>query len=161
VTYSSSDKKVAKINSKTGKITYVGAGTTTITVNAAETSNYKKASTTVKLTVKAASQTISLGKKVKATTTYTASAKTGTLSKKKTLTLGAKTSGNGKLTYAVTKTPSKASKYISVSKTGKVTLKKGAKKGTYKITISAAKTSQYKTAKKVVTIKVISRNRVF
>ena len=45
-------------------------------------------------------------------------------------------------------------RYISVSKKGKVKLKKGAKKGTYKITIAAAKTGEYKETKKVVSIKV-------
>ena len=55
------------------------------------------------------------------------------------------------LTYKVTK---KASNKISVSKTGKVTLKKGAKKGTYKITVTAAAKGHYKAATKVITIKV-------
>ena len=67
------------------------------------------------------------------------------------LALKAKTSGNGKLTYKVTKGKSK---YITVSKTGKVTLKKGCKKGTYKITITASATEKYKAATKVISIKV-------
>lgn len=56
-----------------------------------------------------------------------------------------------KITYTV---PKKAKKYISVSKTGKVTVKKGCKKGTYKITVKATKTNEYLQASKVVTIKV-------
>ncbi len=67
--------------------------------------------------------------------------------------LGAKSSGKGKLTYNNT-TAKNLKKYISVSKKGKVTLKKGAKKGKYKITIVAAKTGEYEEAKKVVSIKV-------
>ena len=55
------------------------------------------------------------------------------------------------LTYKVTK---KASNKISVSKAGKVTLKKGAKKGTYKVTVTAAGNATYKAATKVITIKV-------
>lgn len=63
----------------------------------------------------------------------------------------AKTSGNGKLKYKVIKGKSK---YITVNKFGKVTLKKGCKKGTYKIKITAEKTSKYKEAAKVISIKV-------
>ena len=58
----------------------------------------------------------------------------------------------GKLTYKVTKG---SSKYIVVSKKGKVTLKIGCKKGIYKITITAAKTKKYKAAKKIFVIKVV------
>lgn len=71
--------------------------------------------------------------------------------KKVAISLKAKTTGDGKLTYKVTKG---SKKYITVSKSGKVTLKKGCKKGTYKITITASKTKKYKKATKVVTIKV-------
>ena len=71
--------------------------------------------------------------------------------KKVVFSLKAKTSGNGKLTYKVTKGKSK---YITVSKTGKVTLKKGCRKGTYKITITASATEKYKAATKVISIKV-------
>ena len=70
-----------------------------------------------------------------------------------TFQLGAISSGKGKLIYKNT-TAKNLKKYISVSKKGKVKLKKGAKKGTYKITIAAAKTGEYKETKKVVSIKV-------
>lgn len=53
-----------------------------------------------------------------------------------TFQLGAIASGKGKLIYKNT-TAKNLKKYISVSKKGKVKLKKGAKKGTYKITIVA------------------------
>ena len=43
---------------------------------------------------------------------------------------------------------------MTVTKSGKVTLKKKAKKGTYKIRITAAKTSKYQKAVKYVTVKV-------
>ena len=55
------------------------------------------------------------------------------------------------ISYAVT---AKASAKIAVSKAGKVTMKKGAKKGTYKVTVSAAEENGYAAASKVVTIKV-------
>lgn len=67
--------------------------------------------------------------------------------------IGAKASGKGKLTYTLNK-KAKASKKIKVSKAGKVTIKKGLKKGTYKITVKAAATKNYKAAKKTITIKV-------
>ena len=50
--------------------------------------------------------------------------------------------------------PKKAKKCMIVTKSGKVTLKKKAKKGTYKIRITAAKTSKYQKAVKYVTVKV-------
>ncbi len=65
--------------------------------------------------------------------------------------LKAKTTGDGKLTYKVTKGKSK---YIAVKKSGKVILKKNCKKGTYKIKIKASETDKYKEAKVIVKIKV-------
>lgn len=67
-------------------------------------------------------------------------------------TIGA--SGQGIVTYKVVKTPSKASKYITVDKNGKVTLKKGAKVGTYTISVIAAGNENYNAGSKDVTIKV-------
>ena len=63
------------------------------------------------------------------------------------------TKAKGILTYKVTKG---SSKYITVSKKGVVTLKKGCKKGTYQVTITAAatKNGQYKKAGKVITFVV-------
>ena len=47
-----------------------------------------------------------------------------------------------------------SSKKVTVTSKGKVTVKKGTKKGTYKITVIAAKTANYKSVKKTITIKV-------
>lgn len=81
--------------------------------------------------------------------------KYSTLKKKKqSFSIKATASGKGKLTYKVSSYPSKAKSFISVSKTGKVTLKKKAKKGTYKIKISAASNSNYKSTSKTITVKV-------
>lgn len=55
------------------------------------------------------------------------------------------------IAYQVTKGNKK---YISVSSTGKVTLKKGCKKGSYKITVTAKENTKYKKATKVITIRV-------
>lgn len=96
--------------------------------------------------VAAQTQKITVSKKVAKTVVYKA---TSLKKKKATFSIGAK--AKTKLSYTVSKN---AKKNITVSKTGKVTLKKGLKKGTYKITITAAKTAAYKKATKVVTIKV-------
>lgn len=74
--------------------------------------------------------------------------------KKITIKLEAKTTGDGKLTYKISKYPKNGKKCISVSKNGVVTLKKGAKKGTYKVKITAAATSKYEAATKTISIKV-------
>ncbi|MCR5835216.1 MAG: bacterial Ig-like domain-containing protein [Lachnospiraceae bacterium] len=75
--------------------------------------------------------------------------------KKVTFSLKAKTTGDGKLKYVVyTCSPSKNIKYIKVSKNGKVTIKKGAKKGTYRIFISASGTDKYEYVTKIIKIKV-------
>lgn len=93
--------------------------------------------------------------KIQTITVKNKTAKYKTLKKKKvTVKLGAKTDGDGVLSYKITKYPKGMKKYISVSKAGTVTLKKKAKKGIYKITISAAKTDSYDVASKVVTIQV-------
>ncbi|MDO5136587.1 MAG: hypothetical protein Q4D55_11080 [Eubacteriales bacterium] len=71
--------------------------------------------------------------------------------KKKSVSFKIKTSGikeKAKITFRDN------SKKITVSKSGKVVLKKGLKKGTYKITVYAKSTTNYKTTKKVITIKV-------
>ena len=62
-----------------------------------------------------------------------------------------KASAETKLSFKVTK---KASAKIAVSKKGVVTLKKGAKKGKYVVTIKAAATDEFKAASKKVTITV-------
>ena len=67
--------------------------------------------------------------------------------------LNAASTGKCKLSYKNT-TIKRLKKYIRVSDTGVITLKKGAKKGVYKITISAAKTTKYKSAEKTIKIRV-------
>ena len=62
----------------------------------------------------------------------------------------------GKVTFKVSKYDKKAKKRITVSKTGKVTVKKGLKKGLYKVKVKvmAAGNANYNAATKVVTLKV-------
>lgn len=94
-------------------------------------------------------QKITVSKKVSKTIVYKAKKL-----KKKAVSFSISAKAKGKITYAVTKYPASGKKYIKVSKKGKVTLKKKAKKGTYIITVTAAETAQYKKATKKVTIKV-------
>lgn len=67
--------------------------------------------------------------------------------------------GNGTLTYSISKvSKSRFKKYFSINKkTGNITVKKGLKKGTYKVTISvkASGTTYYKSATKKVTTKIV------
>ena len=94
-------------------------------------------------------QTITVRKKV----TKTFKAKK-LKSKKQSFQISAK--AKGKLTYKVIGGTKKAKKAVKVSKTGKVTVKKGTKKGTYtvKVKVSAAKTAKYKAASKTIKVTV-------
>lgn len=103
----------------------------------------QSASTMVK---KPKKQVIIVSKKATKTVVY----KFKNLKKKKvSFRIGAK--AKTKITYTVTK---KAKKYITVLKNGKVIVKKGCKKGTYKITVKAIETNEYLQTRKIVTIKV-------
>ena len=71
---------------------------------------------------------------------------------KKTFSLKAKVSSKAKASFKKTS----GNKKITVSKTGKVTVKKGLKKGTYtiKVKVTAAAKGNYKAATKTVTLKI-------
>ncbi|MCH5264636.1 MAG: hypothetical protein J1F02_01965 [Lachnospiraceae bacterium] len=117
------------------------AGTAAVTVTAKDNSGYT-GSKAVTFTIKKASQTLKLKvskKKYKAKK----------LKKKKAAFKIKPSKNKTSMTYKVTKG---SSKYIRVSKKGVVTMKKGAKKGTYKVTVTAKASTNYKKAKKVVTI---------
>lgn len=63
--------------------------------------------------------------------------------------------GHGLVSYKVTKYPKGAKKYVAVNRKGKVTIKRNAKKGIYKIKITANSVSnRLKKASKTITIKV-------
>lgn len=77
--------------------------------------------------------------------------------KKKTLKLGVKVNkgkAHGVVTYKVTKYPKGAKKCVTVNKKGVVTIKKGAKKGAYKIKVTANSNAKMKKATKTLTIKI-------
>lgn len=86
-------------------------------------------------------------------TTKIKTIKVKTLKKKSVkVNLKAKADGNSKLTYKITKYPKGMKKYIKVNKKGVVTFKKKAKKGTYKIRITAAASGKYKRTTKVISV---------
>ena len=90
----------------------------------------------------------------KITTANIKTYKASDLKKKKvSFSLKAKATGSEYLHYSVV-VSNNLKKYIEVSDSGKVTLKKGAKKGTYKIKIMAYGNGAYKDATKTISIKV-------
>ncbi|MCD7822100.1 MAG: DUF2272 domain-containing protein [Clostridiales bacterium] len=135
LSYKSSNTSVVKVSSS-GKCTVVGAGTATVTITAAATQNYKAATKKVTVTGVRVSQTITLSK-----TSYSKKYSSGG-----TFSLGASTSGDGKLTYKSSNTD-----VVTVSSSGKCTMK-GV--GTATITVTAAKTNAYNKATATVKITV-------
>ena len=107
-----------------------------ITIKASETSAYKGTSTTVSITVRKGTQSFT-----GVSTSYTKAIGS------KAFSLNAK--APGKITYK-----SSNSSVVSVSQTGKVTVKKV---GTAKITLTAAETSNYNKTTKVITVKVTKK----
>lgn len=81
--------------------------------------------------------------------------------KNQTFKLSASAREKAKTTYKMVSVPARAKKYISVSKTGNVKVKKGLKKGTYKIKvkITAAATANYKKTSVTRTIKIVVRKK--
>lgn len=105
------------------------------------------AAKTVKFTIAKASQSVKASTATKSVKAKKVAKKAQKTSKVKVT--GAKTS--------VTYTKKSGSKKLTINKkTGKITVKKGTKKGTYKIkvTVKAAKSTNYNAASKTVTIKV-------
>ena len=145
LTYKSSNTKIATVDSK-GKVTIKAAGTVKITITAKATSTYKAATKVV--TVKAAKAAPSIKTKVGSKTFTYATVK----KKAQVFTLGTSVNSKGKLTYKKLSGTSA----IAVSSTGKFTVKKGLKKGTYKVKvkISAAAKGNYNAGSKTVTITV-------
>ena len=146
MTYKSSNTKVATVDRK-GKVTIKAVGTAKITITAKATSSYKAATKT--LTVKVAKAAPVLKTKITSkNVSYSALRK-----KAQVFTLGASVSSKGTLTYAKTA----GSSAFTVNKTnGKITVKKGLKKGTYKIKvkISAKATANYNAGTKTVLVTV-------
>ena len=146
VSYKSSNTKVVTVD-KNGKVTIKGAGTAKITITAKASSKYKAATKTVTVTVAKIAPTL---KTKVSTKTY----KYTTLKKKaQVFTLGASADSKGTLSY---KKLSGSSVIKINAKTGKLTVKKGLKKGTYKVKvqIKAAAKGNYNAGTKTVTVTV-------
>lgn len=141
LSYSSNDTGVAKVDAN-GNVTIVGAGTTTITVTAAETEYCKETTISVYLTVENADWVDEQNQKKTQQISCTESYKKAYGSKAFTLNASAK----GKLSFV-----SDNKKVVTVNAKGKVTIK-GTGKAT--ITVKAAATSTYKAATKKITITV-------
>lgn len=135
LSYHSSDPAIVEVFSS-GKVTIKKAGTACITVKTDATDNCNAAVAEAVISVKKAVQTISAKNFTK---TYG----------NKVFSLGAKTSGNGTLTYKSSNT-----KVATVDKKGKVILKGP---GAVRITVTAAATTNYLKASKTVTLKVLPK----
>ncbi len=133
LTYKSSDTSVAKVSS-TGVVTPVKVGTAKVTITAAATDVYAKATKTVTVTVMKGTQSISVG-----ATSYKKTYRDAAFSLD-----AAVSKGDGNLTFKSSDTG-----VVSVNKSGMVTLK-GA--GTAKVTITATETANWKKATRTVTI---------
>lgn len=145
VSYKSSNTKVATVD-KNGKVTIKGVGTAKITITAAAKNNYKAATKTVTIKVAKAAPTI----KVKTTSANVRYA--NLRSRAQVFSLGASVNSKGKLTYKKVA----GSSAISVASNGRVTVKKGMKKGTYKavIRVYAGAKGNYNSGYKTVTVTV-------
>lgn len=139
------------INAGTAKVTlagtggYAGSKEISFTINKAAQSIKAKSTSKVK-TLKAAKKG-KFKKKLKSNVSISASAF------KKLYGLSA----SGTLSFARASITAKAKKFVSVSSAGKVTIKKGLKKGTYslKVKAQAAKTANYNAAQaKTLTLKI-------
>lgn len=143
ITYSTTDKNV-KVTSA-GKVTIPAnyGGKATITVTAAQTTNYKNATKNITVTVTGAKNTITASNQ-----TVSASAKA------QTLQFSASARDSAKLTYSTT------DQTVKVSSSGKVTIPAGYT-GKVTITVTAAKTTYYKKTTKNITLTVTaSKNTI-
>ena len=147
LTYKSSNTKIATVDRK-GKVTIKAAGTVKITINAKATSTYKAATAKV-LTIKIAKKAPTIKTKI-----GTKNHSYNTLKKRaQVFTLGTSVNSKGTLTY---KKLSGSSAVSVNSKTGKLTVKKGLKKGTYrvKVQIKSAAKGNYTAGSRTVTVTV-------
>ena len=145
------------VNKATGKVTVpkatkVGSYAVKVRITAAGNANYKGASkvVTYKIVVAKAANPL-VAKAVRRTVKYSTVKKKAVVVRPMTVT-----KNQGKVTYA--RVASGSAKCLTINKTtGKVTVKRGTKKGTYKIKIkvTAAGNANYKAANKTVICKVV------
>lgn len=146
LTYKSSNTRIATVDSK-GNVAIKAAGTVTITISAKASTDYKAATKTMTVKISKAAPVL----KTKITSKTIAY---NTLKKNaQVFTLGASVNSKGTLTY----TKVSGNSAFTVNKTnGKITVKKGLKKGTYKINvkISAKAKGNYNAGSKTVSVTV-------
>lgn len=150
ITWTSDNEKVATV-SKSGEVTAVATGKATIHAKTYSEGNASEAESAMGTQADDEAEAIAGYEAtcvvtVKQAQTITAADVTGEVGEpgKK---IEATTNGGGKLSYKVTS----GSDYVSVDKTGALTLKKA---GTAKVTVTAAETKNYAPGKKVVTVTV-------
>ena len=129
--------------------TYKHSGTYTVVIKGA--GFYAGTDTSVKFTIKGTATKSQNKITAKAAKTSVKVKDLKKKSKKIKITVKKAKSFKGKVSYKVVKG---SSKYISVSKKGYVTLKKGAKKGTYKVKVTVSGYGKYNPMSKTITIKV-------
>ncbi|MEE3467572.1 MAG: Ig-like domain-containing protein [Eubacterium sp.] len=149
LSYASDDESIATVAAD-GTITGIAPGTAIITISAAADDVFEAGEKTVTVIVSA---------KTKLANTIKVTGKTASVkySKKKAKTLAASKvvtvkKAQGSVTYKKTKGNAK----ITIAKSGKVTIKKGLKKGTYtvKVKVTAAGNESYKAGSKTVSFKI-------
>ena len=146
-----------KVNGATGNITVakgtpVGTYSVVVVAKAAGDANYAEKSVSKKVSVKIAKATNALAVKAVKATQKASANKATTIAATKAFKVTKNTS-KGKVTYKKTSGNAK----ISVAASGKITVKKGLKKGkTYAVKVKAtsAATANYTAASKFVTIKI-------
>ena len=150
--YSSSNKKIATVNAE-GKVKGIAAGKVTITIKAVATDLYSPASKTVTVIVKKANP-MSAKRKTAIVRASLAKLKTKAQVLGSNITLKG---AQGKVSYTNVSSNAKAKTFKVNAKTGKVTIPKKTKKGTYaiKVKVAAAGNGTYLPASKVITYKVV------
>ena len=146
--YKSDNEAVASVDNN-GTVTINGVGNAVITVTAPMTDSYEGAEKTTSITVDKGTATIIPGKKSLVVLASRVKKKA------QTVKFISKSSSKGKITYSGKAADKKSRKALKF-KNGKITVKKGTKKGTYKmtVTVKAAATDDYKAASKKVTVSV-------
>jgi hypothetical protein len=145
LSYKSDDESVATVD-KNGLVTVAGLGSCKIIITAKESADYKEAVKEVVITVGKADPVITASK-----TAFNVKAKA--LKKKaQKVTFKAKSSSGGKLTYS----KKSGHKKLSVAKNGKITVKKGTKKGTYtvKVAVTSAAKGNFDKGSNTFTVKI-------
>lgn len=152
LSYKSQSASIAKVT-QTGKIQPVKRGTTTVTVSAAATSTHKAASK--KISVKVKGKGNPLVAKAKSATVTVAYSKVRQ-GKQTPATNLVVSKGQGKVSYKNVSTNATAKKFPVNAGTGRVTIPKGTKKGTYavKIQVKARGNAKYEPSSKTIQYKI-------